>query len=278
MGGKNKFRKAQFWGKFYPRDKEKLREVVSGCVVGSRENIMAAIAPHAGYQFSGKLAGEVLSQFPEKETFILLGVNHGGIGKRLSFSREDFETPLGKVKNNGDMTNKLKSTLKEIGSGVNEKAHDLEHSLEVLLPFLQVSQEEKFKIVPLLLKDLDYGDCAKVAEKLAEFVNKDVAVIASSDFTHYGERFGFKPFMDNVKGNLYKLDNKVIEKILAGKPKEVFELANQSTICGSNGLTVLTELARLKEWKSRKVNYYTSGDITGQWMNVVGYGGLVFYS
>jgi AmmeMemoRadiSam system protein B len=84
------------------------------------------------------------------------------------------------------------------------------------------------------------------------------------------------PFTSNIKENLYKLDDEIILQILKKESKAFYHLAGKSTVCGIFGITVLTEIARIKEWRPKLVKYTTSGDITKQWDNVVGYAGLVF--
>jgi AmmeMemoRadiSam system protein B len=150
-----------------------------------------------------------------------------------------------------------------------------EHSIEVQLPFLQISQK-KFSIVPVLLKDLSYEVCLQLAGILAEFVDENIALIVSSDFTHYGSEYRFVPFKDNIRKNLYYLDNEIVINILNKNSRKVFELASKSTVCGLYGITIITEIAKIKKMKAKLVGYYTSGDIVNEWENCVGYAGIVY--
>jgi len=268
-------RKSAVAGQFYPSNKEELEKLVKNYLVGDKdEGVSAVISPHAGYPFSGKLMGEVLNKFSGKNKFILLGVNHSGIGSKVCFSGKDFETPLGIVENDIEFGRKIKNKLK-VESDFNEESHKYEHSLEVLLPFLQLSQE-KFKIVPILLRNLNYEECLEIDRVIESFLKENIGFIVSSDFTHFGETFGFVPFTEDVKENLYEMDGEVIKKIKEKDSLEVFNLASKSTICGGYGLTIITGLAKIKKWNVEKIDYYTSGDITKDWRHVVGYGGLVF--
>lgn len=264
-------------GQFYPGNKTELEDEVKEYLAGKRENISMAIVPHAGYMFSGKLAGDVLGRIGKKKDFIILGVNHSGLGNKVSFSVMDFSTPLGIVKNNNALVNQILMQLKKekIEAEVNEEAHKHEHSIEVELPFLQVSQES-FKIVPILLKELSYEECNKIAEILAGFIDENVCLLVSSDFTHYGKNYGFVPFTKDVRKNLYYLDNESIINILNLNSKKVYDLAKKTTICGIYGITIISEIAKLRKMKARAVGYYTSGDIVDNWDNCVGYGGVVF--
>ncbi|MEK6820412.1 MAG: AmmeMemoRadiSam system protein B [Nanoarchaeota archaeon] len=264
-------------GQFYSSDKGELIDDVRKFLgKEKKEDVKAVIVPHAGYVFSGKLAGKVIGKIKEKKTFIILGVNHSGLGSRISFSFEDFSTPLGIVKNNKQLGEKILSKLRLLGyANVNETAHSHEHSIEVILPFLQLSQKN-FDIVPIILKDMTDVACERTAYILSKFLTGEVCVIVSSDFTHYGTGYGFLPFTYNVRENLYKLDRGIIDEILSLNAKKVYEKARKSTVCGIYGVTVLTELARIMKWKSKLVDYYTSGDVSGDFSNCVGYAGIIF--
>jgi len=270
-------RKSIVSGSFYPENKgELIDEVRKYLGKQGKEDVKACIIPHAGYVYSGKLAGKVLARIPEKKTFIILGVNHSGIGGRISFSFEDFSTSLGIVRNNKQLGEKILEKLKLLGyADINEQAHSQEHSIEVILPFLQLSQKE-FDIVPVILRDLTDVACGRVAYILSKFLNEDVCVLVSSDFTHYGASYGFLPFTFNVKENLYSLDRSIVDSILDLNSKEVYEKARKSTVCGIYGITILTELAKIKKWKAKLVDYYNSGDVTGDYSNAVGYAGIIF--
>jgi hypothetical protein len=265
-------------GQFYPGDKTELeREVKKYLGRGRKENVKACVVPHAGYMFSGKLAGEVIGKIKEKKTFIIIGVNHSGFGGKLSFSGEDFETPLSIVKNDVKLGKKILEKLKAAGldADIDERVHAYEHSIEVELPFLQLSQG-RFEIIPILPKNLSFDECRKAAKVFAEFVSEDVCVVVSSDFTHYGFNYAFVPFTENVKKNLYKLDKEIIDSIFKLNSKEVYEKAGKSTVCGVLSITILTEMAKIKSWKPELVDYYTSGDVVDNWESAVGYAGIVF--
>lgn len=270
-------RKPAVAGQFYPADRAELGREVSGYLFRKKQAVKAGILPHAGYSFSGKLAGGVVGRMPEKKIFIILGVNHAGSGSKISLSSEDFETPLGIVKINKKLVEGLMRDFGTAGieCSVNETAHEQEHSIEVILPFLQKSQKQ-FEIVPILLKDLSYDECKQTAELLSEFLTKDVCILVSSDFTHYGRNYGFV-LPGDIKKNIYKIDEDLINSILNRNPEEVYEKAKNSTVCGLYGLTIVTEIAKMNKWKGKLLNYYTSGDIMGYEEGIaVGYAGIVF--
>jgi len=269
-------REAQFAGIFYPENRDVLEKQVRSFISAEeKKNIKAGISPHAGYEYSGKIAGMVYSLLPEKKNFVILGVNHSGIGNKISFSLDDWKTPLGVLKVNKAFAETIMQKLRKEGleAGVSEIAHKEEHSIEVQLPFLQVSQN-RFEIIPILLHNLSYDECRKTAEILAGLIKDNEILIASSDFTHYGKNYRFMPFPDAK--DIYKLDNEIIFQVLKNNSKSFYTIAGKSTVCGVLGVAVLTEIARIKNWKAKLLKYTTSGDITQNWKSVVGYAGIVF--
>ncbi len=279
-------------GQFYSSDKNKLGNTIAKFLKPDskkyKKPITACIVPHAGYVFSGKLAGNVYSKIKEKpDTIILLGANHMGIESGFAISSQDFATPFGVVKNDIEFTSKLLSGSKK-GKSFNldetagdKLAHQEEHSMEVQLPFLQYLFPNA-KIVPIICRGLESLNAIK---ELAELIfsisiklKRKILVVASSDFTHYGDSFNFVPFIEDIKENLYKLDRKAIDSILKFNTKEFFVNSAKTTICGVGAIGLCIELARILNCKNAElVEYYASGDITKDWNNFVGYGGIVFY-
>jgi len=260
-------------GQFYPADKSVLESDIKKYIKRNPDNaIKAVIVPHAGYFFSGKCAGKAFSVLPESETYILLGVNHSGHGENIAISLEDFETPLGEVKNNIQMS---KEILKQLNLKEDNEAHKYEHSIEVQLPFLQIIQNSKrFKIVPIILKNYTIETCenlAKIIFQAAKKLKQEIVVIASSDFTHFGPNYGFVP-----KENPKKIDKKAIDSILKLDSKGFFDVAEKTTICGAGAICTVIELSkRLGAKKAQLLGYYTSADIMpGE--NQVGYASIAF--
>lgn len=264
-------------GQFYPEKKEQLKKEIKSFIIDEkRENTKAAIVPHAGYSFSGKTAGKTFSLIPNKKDFIILGVNHSGLGKKVSLSLEKFSTPLGEVKNNDALGENILTKLshQKIESSIDESAHRYEHSIEVELPFLQLTQN-KFEIIPLVLKELSYEECKKIAETISKFINEKEFLLVSSDFTHYGKPYGFTPF-DKPEINFKKYDSDIILEILELNGKNFYKKASSSTVCGIYGITILIELAKIKGWKAKLIDYSTSADVSKDWKTVVGYAGIIF--
>ncbi len=302
-------RKAVVAGQFYALNSKALNKQVKSCfkhklgggmprVPFKQEKIFGAVVPHAGYPYSGPCASYVYKKIVEldkknfPDTFIILGPDHSGYAKTFfSLSLEDFETPFGLVKNDSEFGKRLIEEKKEsevqAEIQVDELAHKYEHSIEVQLPFLQsISKlrklEKEFKIVPIIVSTLDYEKCSNMGKKISEIIkksNKKICIIASSDFTHYGTAYGFLPFTSdkNTKNNLYELDKKSINYILKLKSKDFYEQATKTTICGAAPIIIAMETCKsLGSKKARLLKYYTSGDVTEDYSNAVGYASIVF--
>jgi len=273
---------------FYPSSPMELYEQVRKFFVSSKkEDVEIAIAPHAGYAYSGKCAGEVYSRFKTKEkvdTIILLGPNHSGIGPKIGLSFQNFLTPFGKIENDLDFGKLIlrKSEEENLDVGENEDAHNKEHSLEVQLPFLQTVFGKEIKITPIILKDFTYEECmifAKIIYFSIKSLNQKIKIIISSDFSHYGKLYGFIPFENDVREKLYNLDDKAVKFILDLDSEKFYEYAlSDTTICGTFAITIGIELAKLLNAVNvEKVCFYNSGNITGDYENCVNYIGVVFW-
>lgn len=270
--------------KFYPGDPVELHKQINNFLFNLRdEKIKVAIVPHAGYIYSGECAGKVYSRLKGKvDTVILLGPNHTGLGNKISFSFQSFLIPFGKMDIDLELGKKILRKAKEekLDADENEKAHDYEHSLEVQLPFLHMILGE-VKIVPIILKDMSYENCLKLSKIIysaAENLNRKIKIIISSDFTHHGEAYDFVLFKENIKENLYRLDKKAIDFILNFDSKGFYDYAlKNTTICGSFAITIGIELAKSSGCKkAEEICYLTSGDVTGDYSNSVGYTGIIF--
>ena len=275
-------RKAKYAGAFYPADKEHLKKFIEYSFTGVNidkfkgNKIFGGIAPHAGYAYSGKTASyfyKILKNGSfDFDIVVLIGTNHSSFG-RIVVNTEDFEMPFGNVKTS--------AFASELANRLNANNEEDEHSLEVQLPFLQYSLEKKvFEIIPLILGDISYEKARKIAQIIFELVkDKKVLVIASGDFTHFGNNYGFLPFPadENANEKVKKIDNEAIEQIVAMNTEKFLEKAEKTTICGTGAFAVAIELCRLLGAKKGELLHYTtSSDISHDFSNIVGYGSLVF--
>jgi len=269
-------------GRFYPANKEdalleleQYFNIARDKVSDKRENILGLILPHAGWVFSGIVtAAGVYRLDPQREykNIFLLGASHRF---RLSYpsvwTGGNFKTPLGEVK----ISDKVKNLTDSKIFVEDLKPHIEEHSLEVIIPFLQYHLKKEFFIVPVLFDAADYETPFKAAVELSSFVGKDDLVIVSSDFSHYPSYKDAiktdKKTLDLIlEGDSYKLIEE-IEKMLSDTP------GLDTCACGLAAILCLVEFAKKKNAKVNGVLYMNSGDsgISGK-NSVVGYHAIEF--
>lgn len=287
-------RKPVVAGQFYESDFGQLANEITGCFTNKLgpgdlpvrrgdKKIFGVVSPHAGYTYSGPCAAwshkEIAeSEFPE--LFVIIGPNHTGEGPDFStYLFSEWETPIGLVKVDAESGKKL---IKSFPKLQNEAmAHLYEHSIEVQLPFLQFVNKDRLndiRFLPIVIKNYDYESCAALADAICE-LNKRFVVIASSDFTHYGPNYGYVPFVTSKKDNLYALDGGAIGFINELDMRGFLEYVKKkkATICGAGAIAVAMGVVKWLGAKEGKLlNYYTSGDIVGDYENAVGYAGIVF--
>jgi MEMO1 family protein len=277
-------------GQFYNADPVKLMHDIKKCFQSpfgpgdypkkSRDKkIIGLISPHAGYMFSGSCAAWAYKEIGESrfpDTFIMLGLSHNGFPTSISI--EDWKTPFGIIKNDIEFQKVLaeNSPIK-----IDEKAHLSEHSIEVQLPLLQFVNKDKInklRIAPIICSpDMDYEKIAGYIFDAIKKTRRNVIIIASSDFTHFGMNYGYIPFRHNIKENMYSLDKAAIGQITALKPEKFLEYIENTgaTICGNYPIAVLLSLSKkLRAKKAALLKYYTSGDITGDYSSAVGYAAI----
>jgi hypothetical protein len=263
-------RRAAVAGAFYEGEKDSLERQLRDCFSGisreENENIIGAVVPHAGYLYSSGVAASVYAKLPPADIFVILGVNHHGVGSPIAVSKDTWATPLGEVEVDDAFVDALPKRIID----VDETAHRYEHSIEVQLPFLQFLFDIKFRVVPICIGLIDKDSAREIGEDLADTIakiGKKVVVIASSDFTHY------EP--DRIAR---EKDEYVIEAIkeldVAKFYKRVYE--RNVTACGVDPIAAMLHAAKKLGAKEGQVTKYaTSGDVIGDRSSVVGYGGII---
>jgi len=252
---------------------------------------VAGVAPHAGYVYSGPIASHLYKTIAEDgfpETFVLIGPKHRPMRFQGAavMAKGGWETPLGTCKIDQSLARMLVEQSQTTGSECIEEsqhAHDDEHSLEVQLPFLQfLGGSDSFKIVPLVISSPKYSVCEKVGITIAETIQesgRDVFLLASTDFTHYGQfHFGYAPVgngpIDKVAQWVRDTDADLIEKIekLDGKALLNTVLTKRRTMCGASAVTTtLVAAKKLGAVKGNLLKYATSYDVRGSPGAIVGY-------
>ncbi len=272
-------------GFFYPAKRDKLLESLKWCFkhnLGpgmlpeevSSENkykIKSAVVPHAGYIYSGPCAAHTYLAIKEDripDTVILIGPNHRGLGAPVAvYPRGIWKTPIGDVNVDEEIATKL------IGYEVFSSditAHLEEHSLEVQLPFMLFTFQKEFKIVPITMMDQRLRTAREIAGIIADIMDessKDIIVIASSDMSHYVPH---EEAYDRDWMALEKAERLDVEGFY-----EVIETENVSA-CGVGPIAIAMLVAKFFNKRGAVLQYYTSGDITGDKGLVVGYASIIY--
>lgn len=259
-------------GTFYPGQKTSLTREVESLIDSGTGKVPAfgIVSPHAGYIYSGSVAGSVLSCMSPKETYVILGPNHTGLGEPMGVDTSDaWRTPLGDVPVNDDLRKAILAGRG--GLKADHLSHVHEHSIEVQLPFLQVLQQS-FSFVPAVISTSDLDAYRMAGAAIADAVKslglKDsVTIIASSDMTHYEPQ-------DEARSK----DRSAIEAILALDEKRLIKKVAEEDIsmCGAAPAAVMLVAAKaLGAKRARLVRYQTSGDTSGDYSSVVGYAGII---
>lgn len=257
-------------GRFYPGDSDDLRAEARGYLSQTTEKPVKAIgciAPHAGYMYSGHVAGAVFAHIEIPERCVVMCPNHTGMGRALAVMSEGaWETPLGEVPIDTELARALKRQFPALQE--DSAAHRAEHGAEVELPFLQLRQS-KLRFLPIALGTAQFEPLAELGKALAEVIlaqGEPVLIVASSDMNHYES-----DAVTRAK------DHRAIERILSLDPRGLFEVVTQQNIsmCGFGPAVVMLTAARQLGAKSAElVKYATSGDVSGDRDMVVGYAGV----
>jgi len=257
-------------GQFYPSSPIQLRTIIEALVdnQAEKEPVLGLLSPHAGYVYSGSVAGATFSNIMFKDTFIIIGPNHTGMGKQFSIMTQGaWRTPLGDVPIDselGKIVLSLSSYLEE-----DHLAHQYEHSIEVQLPFLQYFNKD-VKIVPICLGLATGAIYHKIGQEIAQTIrqsNKDTIILASSDMTHYESHESAK-----------KKDTQAIDAILKLDWQELLQRIEELSIsmCGYAPAVCLISAAKtIGANQTKLVKYQTSGETSGDYSSVVGYAGLI---
>ncbi|MFQ5952757.1 MAG: AmmeMemoRadiSam system protein B [Candidatus Omnitrophota bacterium] len=258
-------------GQFYPGTKDGLERDLENMIPDCKDKIdvIGAISPHAGYIYSGSVAGEVFAKLKPKPTYIILNPNHTGYGAQFALSVESWRTPLGETEIDKGLIDSLKAKTDLLTE--DKTAHAFEHSGEVQLPFIQKISPNA-KIVPITCSFGDLAELQKVADAIAQAIEetgKDATIIASSDMTHYESRESAK-----------EKDSKAIDRMLEIDPEGLLRTVAKENIsmCGYVPAAIMLMAAKkMNAKKAELVKYTDSGEVTGDTFQVVGYAGIIVY-
>ena len=267
-------RKPAVAGQFYPATANSIQKQIDAFLPESvhKKDVIGCMLPHAGYMYSGMVAAQTVARVVVKDTVILLGPNHTGLGAAFSLMATGaWQTPYGNVDIDEDLALAILA-----GSGYLEKddlAHVREHSLEVELPILQYFKKD-FRIVPIALGSDDFTALTDVGRAVAKAIKdrKQAAstlLVASSDMTHYESATAAR-----------KKDDLAIKAVLNLDARALWETVRSKNISMCGYMPVIAMITAAKELgatKAELVKYATSGDVTGDNSSVVGYAGIIIY-
>ena len=260
-------------GRFYPADPKELTSLVGKYSQPDSEHpplpVKACLVPHAGYMYSGHVAGAVFARVALPKKIILLGVRHYPRGEPAAIlSSGAWRTPLGDAPIDEEFASALRQecpVLREDGV-----AHSTEHSLEVQVPFLQ-TLAPGFSFVPVALGTVEFESLVRVGEGIARVLGgtkDDVLLLTTSDLNHYED-----DATTRVK------DHKAIDRLLAFDARGLYDTCRNQEIsmCGLGpAVSMLTALHALGAKNAELVKYATSADVSGDRSQVVGYAGMIF--
>ena len=298
VAGATRFVRPIAAGLWYPVQPQELRDTVEGLLSAAKTpqpsgRCVACIVPHAPYATSGQIAAEALSIMRAEDydrVIVLAGSHHTAFRGCSIPSAIAYRTPLGDVALDGPAVRVLdRSTLIEVRSlrygPVTERKqlHERESNIEVVLPFLQV-QLGAFQIVPLVVGDFedhseqfDEAAMEAVAEQLRPLIDQRTLIVVSTNFTHFGNRFSYRPFRENIVESIEALDRMAFDRILhrdyAGYLRYLQDTRNR--IDGKNAIALMLKL--LPEGASgRLLAHEISARKTGETRSSISYASIVF--
>lgn len=250
-------------GMFYPAEPRHLEQLLETFFQKKAPGIDARgiVSPHAGYVYSGETGACAFSTIPPDfdGTFLVVGPSHRGY--TTCASAVPWETPLGIVDVDGALVDAL-------GLDIDEAAHENEHSIEVQMPFIKY-RFPRARIAPILMGDQSYRAATSLAEQVlraVERTERNVRIVASSDFSHYVP-----------DGVARRQDLAAIDALATLDIPEFYRRLRESgaTVCGYGPIATMCIACRtLGATRGELLRYTTSGDVTGDFDQVVGYAAI----
>lgn len=260
-------------GQFYPGNPRELAAAVESYTrqeqVLEKAHVRACLVPHAGYIYSGAVAGAVFSRIALTRKILLLGVRHYPRGEALAILSEGtWRTPLGDAPVDTPLAQRLREECPALRE--DSEAHRREHSLEVELPFLQVL-DPGFSFVPVAVGTLRPQELKELGEGIARVLEEspeEILIVTSSDMNHY----------EDDETTRHK-DQLAIDRMLSFDPTGLYEVCRDKRVsmCGLGpAVAMLTAMRQLGVKNAQLIRYATSGDVSGDRDTVVGYAGMMF--
>jgi MEMO1 family protein len=261
-------------GQFYPADPQELisciRQFTGQTSKQKKKSVKACLVPHAGYVYSGQVAGSVFGHIAIPRRILVLGVRHFPRGESAAILSEGaWRTPLGDAPIDSQLANGLKtecSLLRE-----DAVAHSQEHSLEVQLPFLQVLRPD-FQFVPIALGTIRFEELQTIGEAIGQLLSEckdEILLLTTSDLNHYEDEAATR-----------SKDEKAIAKLESMDPRGLYDTCRTESIsmCGLGpAVAMLFALQKLGASQGETIMHATSAAISRDFRRVVGYVGMTFH-
>ncbi len=266
-------RQAAVAGTFYPADPATLRKELSERIdsAAEKQKVHCLISPHAGYFYSGNCAGKGFGAVQVPDTVIILGVDHHGMGYSFAVDgHEKWASPLGDIVIDQSLRKELLEDSQIFRTDLN--AGLKEHSIEVQVPFIQYLNPNA-RILPILISSFNYKELALAGEELAQlirrFSDQEILIVAATDMSHY------------ISASAAKMkDELAIDRIQDLDPQGLLETVKTEriTMCGVSPVTTALLVSKeLGADSTRLIEYTNSGEVSGDYHQVVGYLSMTIY-
>lgn len=278
MSAVTEIRPSPIAGTWYENQPERLASQVDGYIQAANlpdlpGEVVAILAPHAGHRYSGPVAGYAFAAIKNSRpsvVAVLSPMHHLYAQPFLTSAHAAYGTPLGEIQINRPLVKELDEKLKRsLGVGLTPVVNDPEHSLEIELPFLQRAVKSTFTLLPVMLREQNRDSARALGEALAETLSgQNALLVASSDLSH---------FHNQALAN--QLDAAILAQVAAFSPEGLYQVesSGQGEACGLAALAAVMWAAKALGAETAKVlKHATSGDVTGDFQRVVGYGAAVF--
>jgi AmmeMemoRadiSam system protein B len=277
MQNQSDIRPSPIAGKWYPADPQRLSKQVDGYLQAAdlpplEGRVIAVVAPHAGHIYSGSVAGyafAALRGLQPELVAVVSPMHHPYPDPILSSAHQAYATPLGTIPIDHQALEQLSQELNtRLGFGITMIRSDPEHSLEIELPFLQRALSAPFSLLPVMVRDQSPRVAKALGDALAKTIaEREAVLVASTDLSH---------FYDHKTAE--KLDSTMLQEIADFNPSGVLqtEAEGRGFACGHGALAaVLWAAKNLGANRAKILSYATSGDVSGDFQQVVGYGAAV---
>jgi AmmeMemoRadiSam system protein B len=277
MSAVTEIRPSPIAGTWYEGQADRLARAVDGYLGAAKlpelpGQVVAIIAPHAGHRYSGPVAGYAFATIKDSTSDVVavLSPMHSLYAHPfLTSAHAAYGTPLGEIQVNRQLVNELDGKLKQrLGFGLTPVVNDPEHSLEIELPFLQRAVKSTFSLLPVMLREQTRESARAMGEALAEtLTGQNALLVASTDLSHF-----------HNQSTANALDAAMLAQVEAFSPEGIFDVeeTGRGEACGLGALAAILWAAKALGADTVKVlKHATSGDVTGDFQRVVGYGAAV---